>query len=217
MTEAGWLTSADPVTMLRWISLPFGDRPIAHPQIPISDRKLRLLACACHEVARRDANGALHDDEALQAAYAVADGASPSLLLRHSHWVFALASAERAARRAVEVNYKGAAPSLLRCLFGNPFRPHVVLPRDVGVVLHNGPKNYRQDDVLLEDVLHWHDGTVVKMARSIYDGCDFSAMPVLGDALEEAGCENEGILRHCREPGLHGRGCHAVDLLLGKS
>jgi hypothetical protein len=43
-------------------------------------------------------------------------------------------------------------------------------------------------------------------------------MPVLGDALEEAGCEREDILRHCRERGLaHCRGCWVIDLLLGKT
>ena len=39
---------------------------------------------------------------------------------------------------------------------------------------------------------------------------------VLGDALEEAGCNAEDVLQHCRGPGPHVRGCHVVDLLLGK-
>ena len=41
-------------------------------------------------------------------------------------------------------------------------------------------------------------------------------MPVLADALEEAGCQDAIILNHCREPGGHVRGCWVVDLLLGK-
>jgi hypothetical protein len=41
-------------------------------------------------------------------------------------------------------------------------------------------------------------------------------MPILADALEEAGCDHEGILLHCREPGTHVRGCWVVDLVLGK-
>jgi hypothetical protein len=40
-------------------------------------------------------------------------------------------------------------------------------------------------------------------------------VPVLADALEEAGCTDRTLLEHCRG-GLHVRGCWAVDLLLGK-
>jgi hypothetical protein len=45
----------------------------------------------------------------------------------------------------------------------------------------------------------------------------FDRLPVLADALEEAGCTNADILDHLRGPGPHARGCWAVDLLLGKS
>jgi hypothetical protein len=41
-------------------------------------------------------------------------------------------------------------------------------------------------------------------------------MPNLADALQEAGCETADILTHCREPGVHVRGCWVVDLVLGK-
>jgi hypothetical protein len=56
-----------------------------------------------------------------------------------------------------------------------------------------------------------------KIARAIYDGRAFERMPILADALEDAGCGDADILRHCREPGEHVRGCWVVDLLLGKS
>jgi hypothetical protein len=42
-------------------------------------------------------------------------------------------------------------------------------------------------------------------------------MPILADALEDAGCDNADILSHCRQPGAHVRGCWVVDLVLGKS
>ncbi len=42
-------------------------------------------------------------------------------------------------------------------------------------------------------------------------------MPILGDALEAAGCTPVEALRHCREPGEHVRGCWVVDALLGKT
>ena len=55
-----------------------------------------------------------------------------------------------------------------------------------------------------------------KLAQGIYDDRAFDRLPVLADALEEAGCTNAEILAHCREPGPHVRGCWALDLLLGK-
>jgi hypothetical protein len=62
----------------------------------------------------------------------------------------------------------------------------------------------------------WHGGLVVSMAQRIYDCRDFTEMPVLADALEEAGCTDADILGHCRSGGEHVRGCWVVDLLLGK-
>jgi hypothetical protein len=57
--------------------------------------------------------------------------------------------------------------------------------------------------------------TVVALAQ-MYESRDFSAMPILADALQDAGCEDAAILGHCRGPGPHVRGCWAVDLVLGK-
>jgi hypothetical protein len=65
--------------------------------------------------------------------------------------------------------------------------------------------------------LSWGGGTVVKLAHSIYDNRRFEDMPVLGDALEEAGCDNREILAHCRGGSPHARGCWVLDMLLGKS
>jgi hypothetical protein len=64
--------------------------------------------------------------------------------------------------------------------------------------------------------LAWRDGTIPKLAQGIYDDRAFDRLPILADALEEAGCTNADILRHCREPGEHVRGCWVLDLLLGK-
>jgi hypothetical protein len=84
---------------------------------------------------------------------------------------------------------------LLRDIFGNPFRPAIINPT----------------------WLTWHDGLLVSMAQKMYDCREFLGMPILADALEEAGCTDADILSHCREPGPHVRGCHVVDLLLGLS
>jgi hypothetical protein len=51
----------------------------------------------------------------------------------------------------------------------------------------------------------------------MYDSRDFALMPILGDALQDAGCESADILDHCRGDGPHVRGCWVVDLVLGKS
>jgi hypothetical protein len=61
------------------------------------------------------------------------------------------------------------------------------------------------------------EGTVLRLAQALYDSRDFRAMPVLGDALEDAGCCDPVILEHCRRPGEHYRGCFLVDALLGKT
>jgi hypothetical protein len=82
----------------------------------------------------------------------------------------------------------------IRCIIGNPFRPVRVDPA----------------------WLCWHDGVIVQMARSIYDERRFEDLPILADALEEAGCTDPEILAHCRGPGDHVRGCWPVDLILGK-
>jgi hypothetical protein len=83
---------------------------------------------------------------------------------------------------------------ILRDIFGNPFRPITINPA----------------------WLSWNEGTIPKIAQAIYDERAFDRMPILADALEEAGCTNADILSHCRQPGEHVRGCWVVDLILGK-
>jgi hypothetical protein len=84
---------------------------------------------------------------------------------------------------------------ILRDIFGNPFRPATI------------------DSAWLA----WNGGAVRKMAAAIYDGRSFADLPVLADALEDAGCADAAMLAHCRGPGEHVRGCWVVDLLLGKA
>lgn len=82
--------------------------------------------------------------------------------------------------------------ALLRDIFGNPVRPIAVDPA-------------------------WLTSTVVALAQHMYDARDFSVMPILADALQDAGCGNDDILNHCRGDGPHVRGCWVVDQVLGKS
>ena len=63
----------------------------------------------------------------------------------------------------------------------------------------------------------WLTDTAVSLARGMYESRDFSAMPILADALQDAGCDNADILTHCRDANQpHVRGCWVVDLVLGK-
>jgi len=62
----------------------------------------------------------------------------------------------------------------------------------------------------------WADGTVFKIAQAIYDLRGFGNLPILADALEEAGCTHAEMLSHLRSPGAHVPGCWALDLILGK-
>jgi hypothetical protein len=62
----------------------------------------------------------------------------------------------------------------------------------------------------------WRTADVVGIARRLYETRDFSAMPILADALMDAGCDSDDILTHCRSEGPHVRGCWVVDLVLGK-
>jgi hypothetical protein len=61
----------------------------------------------------------------------------------------------------------------------------------------------------------WRTDTALALARQMYESRDFSAMPILADALQDAGCDSEDVLSHCREPGPHVRGCWVVDAVLG--
>jgi hypothetical protein len=106
----------------------------------------------------------------------------------------ALDLAEAAYRRAVAAE-RGEQCRLLRDIFGNPFRPPQVHPA----------------------WLTWNGGTVGKLAEAVYAKRAFDGLPVLADALEEAGCTNADILNHLRGPGPHGRGCWALDAVLGKT
>jgi cell wall assembly regulator SMI1 len=61
------------------------------------------------------------------------------------------------------------------------------------------------------------DSNVQQLAKVIAENRDFGSLPILADALEEAGCTDKPLLAHCRNPGEHGCGCWAVNLLLGKT
>ena len=195
MTEAEWLGCTDPMPMLEFVSR------------TATGRKLRLFGVACSrhiwekidelgreaiEVAERYADGQAGSD-ALRAARLACRAAGDS-----ASWYAAatlpLVAARNAALSAVAGPYypeveRLAQAGLLRDIFGNPFRPPIFNPT-------------------------WPTPGIVDLAQKMYEERDFSSMPILADALQEAGCDNADILDHCRGPEPHCRGCWLVDLLL---
>ena len=65
-------------------------------------------------------------------------------------------------------------------------------------------------------VLGWNDGLVPRLARTIYEGRRWPDLPLLTDALLDAGCDDEALMSHCRDEREHSRGCWAVDAILGR-
>jgi hypothetical protein len=64
----------------------------------------------------------------------------------------------------------------------------------------------------------WRTSTATALAQTMYESRDFGAMPILADALQDAGCGSDDILNHCRDATqVHVRGCWVVDLVLGKA
>jgi hypothetical protein len=105
----------------------------------------------------------------------------------------ATAEALRTRGPTAESRERAAQADLLRCLFGNPFDPPPPVP---------------------ESVLAWRDGTVVKLAEAVHADRAFDRLPVLADALEEAGCFVPALLDHCREHRNHAQGCFVLDAIL---
>jgi hypothetical protein len=70
---------------------------------------------------------------------------------------------------------------------------------------------------LLRSPLQIHSSSsLANLGNGIYTDRAFDRLPILADALEEAGCTDTEVLAHCRGPGPHVRGCWVVDLILGK-
>ena len=196
-----------------------------------SERKLRLFACACvrraqHlfidprsleavEAAERYAEG-LVDRGALkevrqrarqvyklvpkgaqlerQAARAAARAAEIAAMMDKGNCFPAAGNAAHALTLAGERSTpeeENIQLALLRDILGNPFRSVALLPA-------------------------WRTPDVCQLAQGIYQEQTFERLPILADALEEAGCTDAQILAHLRGGGTHVRGCWPLDLLLGR-
>ncbi len=142
-----------------------------------------------HQSARALAASVQKEADAAEEAYYLA------LKRLDAAWDAAWAANRRICRAACVVDGSGVRrEDLVRELWGNPFRPPVVA----------------------RSWLSWNDGVVVRLAEAIYEEHAFERMPLLADALLDAGCTDEALLAHCREPRPHARGCWVLDALLGK-
>jgi hypothetical protein len=222
VTESDWLNATDPQAMLIFLR----DSGRA------SDRKLRLFAVACcrdiwrwvsHpgsrlavETSERYADGAatpaeLRKAERKASAATSELSSSADLMMRLSKW-----AEKDAAQAAAEVARKPLSPGLVAAKARAAFTATPVRPKDQSATLRDIFGNPFRPPPAIDPA--WLTPPVVSVARRAYDERDFAALPVLADALEEAGCDSADLLRHCRERGLaHCRGCWAVDLILGRS
>jgi hypothetical protein len=208
MTEEEWSTVVAPEAMLAWVA----------PRC--TERMLRLFALACcRNVAsrlRRKFERALLAAEGIAESATDTSGDCGALARLASMWMtsdesgFAHAlsnssgaeAAYQSSERAIDIERRLSdrwwqqrwfQAECLSDIVGNPFRPVAFSAQ-------------------------WRTSTAVAIAQGMYGSRDFSPMPILADSLQDAGCDNDDILNHCRDPRqVHVRGCWVVDLVLGKS
>ena len=210
MTEAEWLTTKMPLYMLREYPLKWDERKaflaachcLRHSWFLLSDLQRQY----CEAVERfGEGNESTEEVDRLFFEVQAERQRDPrgavgfhvhSAIQSFSHcpsqdsliYVFRYIALSVAS--SAEADEKEWQHRLLREVFGNPFRPVRADPS-------------------------WLTSDVLLLARGIYDEKAFDRMPILADALQDAGCDNADVLDHCRQPGEHVRGCWVIDMLLG--
>ncbi len=216
MTEAEWLTCDDSTPMLEFMRGRASDRKVALAAIhacrtlwnlcPLESLRTGLTICERYAEGRSSPSEVTRLLVVLVSRFQTFDFAASDPDHRGKRdVVFAILSLVDAisgqafgmeqdlSQRAQWLIPHGTGHAhVIRDIFGNPFRPIVFSPA-------------------------WRTDTAVSLAKGMYESRDFSAMPILADALQDAGCEQTDILNHCRdEKQVHVRGCWVVDLVLGK-
>lgn len=215
MTSAEWMACSDPPPMLEFL------------RGKVSERKLRLFSTACFlrltallpdprqrqgiSVLEQLAEGVILQSECRNVTAEIRRAIPPrdeqvvsQIPTDDFHFValmlyreFCSSSVASHAISATAGLADGAEEQrhqaqLMRDIIGNPFRPVTTDPT-------------------------WLTTDVVALATGIYEDRAFDRMPILADALQDAGCDNDDILNHCRNANqVHVRGCWVVDLVLGK-
>jgi hypothetical protein len=231
MTEKEWNACADPKAMLEFL------------RGKASDRKLRLFVCSCFsrinpkytnrkicravEISERYADMLATEEERMSAEANARRESRMETERHHSARVALLGSTEKvlnpreAARMAafivaVDV-FRTRIGTLPTWPLGNPDFKEAM--RVEGATYQApvlrcifGPLPFRA--ITLEPA--WLTSTVKQLAEAINEEKAFGRLPILADALEEAGYTNADMPNHCRQRGEHVRGCWVIDLLLGK-
>lgn len=203
MTEADWLAATDTMMMFEFLDGRSSDRKLWLFVVAGARRRWSFLSDArsreAVEAVELYADGAI-DKRELDRAAAQALSITGT---RYDQFVQRMARASL--RNAVlEADYYAgvdAAVSIVRDLFGNPFRPVAI-------------------DLAW---LAWNGGTVGRLAEAAYTERELPSghlalarLALVADALEDAGCSDAEILGHLRSAGPHVRGCWPLDLALGK-
>jgi hypothetical protein len=206
MTEQEWMVCADPTPMLQFLASKKNKRKLAmfgvarcrHISRLCSDER-GLIAI---DVAERYADRKAKINEVRVACRNAREDAT-GIVRPLGHYVNEIAVLYNAAFNAYLVSEYAlkAAPdqagekalqcALLREVFGNPFRRFRISRR-------------------------WLTPKVKQLCEQVYAESSFDQLRLLADALDQAGCTEADILRHCRNEGLHVKGCWAIDVLLGK-
>ena len=123
----------------------------------------------------------------------------------------------------MDLRYGGTDPAIIQRL-GNDENASDIIFRDGRLVLSQRAETIADRPYIGCAPPHairfdprWLSSTVRDLARAIYDEGVFERMPILGDALMDAGCDSEEIIQHCQSAGMHARGCWVVDLILEKA
>jgi hypothetical protein len=221
MTEADWLA---------WTNL---DPPYEFLRGRASERKFRLFACAC---ARRVLH-LLADDcyqQAIEVAERYADGLESTKTLLEARDIayqaantrrhnLAVRGAAYAAWNAANESHETGGANVAAASAWNAATAAGLDQFEPDIAERKAPYRLLCDILVPEACpvpaplwLAWSDGIVVKLARGIYEDRAFDRLPILADALEEAGCSDTSLLAHLRGPGPHVRGCWVLDLLLDR-
>jgi hypothetical protein len=207
MTEAEWLASEDASRVLQSM----GRR--------LSVRKVRLSLCGClrtPEVWQLLVSPASR--RAVEIGEAFVEGTASSLSLSKAQKSATVAS-QRVSKETQAVRSAAYLASLV-CFADRSLLTYLNRPTECVRLLK--PKVWLFHDILGNPFRpatlcpSWLTSTVVSLAAGIYEEKAFDRMPILADALQDAGCDNEDILQHCRQTGEHVRGCWCVDLLTGR-
>jgi hypothetical protein len=214
MTEADWLAATDPAPMLEFLL----DKA--------SERKLRLFGCATVRIIWTQLGE--EPPGAVKEAEEYADGLLSKAALRRDRHVMRDKRHELQASGADADSFWAAYWFTETITTLNAYNSVATELRRLSSVEHS----FVEPDWLaicdrLRDTVSpfnpvaldpaWRTEAVVALAAGIYADRAFERMPVLADALDDAGCADAEMLSHCRGDGPHVRGCWVVDLLLGKT